>query len=213
MRQCISHRPIMAGFSVVSLCLFLGSVGYGADIHEQTGSQGKQMDPAMKAMMAKWQAYASPNDHHKYLEPLVGTWSHVVRWWMKPGTEPEVSKGTSEANWMMGGRFVQHIARGMSMGQPFEGMGFTGFDNRKRKYQTIWMDTMGTGMMIGEGTYDPNQKTLTDQGHFTDAVMGQRAYRGVITFIDDNHHSYEMYSLDKTGKEFRMMEIVYTRTN
>lgn len=98
------------------------------------------------------------------------------------------------------------------MGQPFEGMGFTGCDNVIQTYQTIWMDNMGTGMMLGEGTYDPGKQTLTDQGYFTDPMIGHRDYRGVLTFIDDDHYRYELYVPDKNGKEFRMMEIAYTRT-
>ncbi|GJL64245.1 MAG: hypothetical protein NPIRA04_28990 [Nitrospirales bacterium] len=213
MKPCISQRAIIGVCGVISLCLLFVSVGYGEDISQQKTTQPEAMDAAMETMMAKWQAYASPSDNHEVLNPLVGTWSHVVKWWMKPGSVPEVSKGTSETTWLMGGRYLKHTATGTSMGQPFNGLGFTGFDNKKRKYQTVWMDNMGTGMMTGEGTYDHGQKTLTDQGLYTDALMGQRAYRGVITFVDENHHRYEMFSLDQTGQEFRMMEIVYTRTN
>lgn len=193
--------------------LGLASVGYAANDHDRAGTHGQSMDAATQAMMATWQAYASPNDNHKVLNPLVGTWSHVVKWWMTPGSQPETSKGTSETKWMMGGRFLRHTAAGMSMGQPFEGMGLTGFDNGRQTYQTIWMDNMGTGMMIGEGTYDPGKKTLTDHGRFTDPMVGQRSYRGVLTFMDDNHYRYEMYGADENGKEFRMLEILYTRTN
>ena len=205
MRQCILQRLYFV-VGAMSLVLLFGTVVSASEDHAQ-------MDPAMQAMMAKWQAYATPGKHHEVLSPLVGTWSHIVKWWMKPGTEPEVSKGSSETKWVMGGRFLQHLATGVSMGQPFEGMGLTGFDNKKRKYQTIWMDNMGTGMMIGEGTYNEKQQTLTDQGHFTDPMIGQRGYRGVITFVDEKHHRYEMFGLDNTGKEFRMMEIMYTRTD
>ncbi len=198
---------------VGAICLCLAGVGYTAGNDDRAGSHGQPMDAASQAMMATWQAYASPNDNHKMLDPLVGTWSQVVKWWMTPDSQPETSKGMTETTWVMGGRYLQHSAKGTSMGQPFEGMGLTGFDNGKQAYQTIWMDNMGTGMMIGEGTYDPGKKTLTDQGRFTDPMIGQRSYRGVITFIDDDHHSYEMYVADEKGKEFRMMEIVYTRTN
>ncbi len=164
-------------------------------------------------MMAAWQAYASPNDNHRVLDPLVGKWSHVVTWWMTPDSQPEMSKGTTETQWVMGGRFLWSAVSGMTMGQPFEGMGLTGFDNGKQTYQTIWIDNMGTGMMTGEGTYDPGTKTLTDRGRFTDPMAGQRSYRGVVTFVDDVHYRYELYVADENGKEFRMMEIVYARTN
>lgn len=200
---------VMVG--VVHLCL--AGVGYTAGNDDQATSHGQSMDAATQAMMAKWQAYASPNDNHQVLNPLVGTWSHVVKWWMTPDSQPETSTGTSETQWVMGGRFLRHSAKGTSMGQPFEGMGLTGFDNGKQAYQTIWIDNMGTGMMIGEGTYDPGTKTLTDQGNFTDPMVGQRSYRGVMTFMDDTHYRYEMYGADENGKEFRMLEIVYTRTD
>ena len=204
-------RRIVVMVGVVNLCLT--GVAYTSTDHDQAGSHGQAMDAATQAMMAQWEAYASPNDNHHVLNPLVGTWSHVVKWWMMPGSQPETSKGTTETKWMMGGRYLRHAAKGTSMGQPFEGMGFMGFDNGRQTYQTIWMDNMGTGIMLGEGTYDPGKKTLTDHGRFTDPMVGQRSYRGVVTFIDDDRYSYEMHVADENGKEFRMLEIVYTRTN
>lgn len=206
-----SCRGIVMLVGVVHLCL--ASAGYAAGNDDPAGSKGPSMDTASQAMMAAWQAYASPSDNHKVLNPLVGTWSHVVKSWMMPDSQPEISKGTTETQWVMGGRYLRSAVSGMAMGQPFEGMGLTGFDNAKQTYQTIWMDNMGTGMMIGEGTYDPSKKTLTDRGRFTDPMVGQRSYRGVVTFIDDVHYSYEMYVAGENGKEFRMMEIMYTRTN
>lgn len=211
MKRYGAHGRVMMVMGVAMFCL--ASVGAASDNRDQPGSQGQSTDAATQAMMETWQAYASPNDNHKILNPLVGSWSYVAKWWMNSDGPPEVSMGISEIHWMMGGRYLLNSVTGTSMGQPFEGMGTTGFDNGKNVYQTIWMDNMGTGMILGEGTYDPNTKTLTDHGHFTDPVVGQRRYRGVTTFIDDNHHSYEMYGADKTGKEFRMLEIVYTREN
>lgn len=204
-------RRFVVMVGVVNLCLT--GVAFTATDHDRAGSHGQAMDAATQAMMATWQAYASPNDNHRVLDPLAGTWSHVVTWWMTPDSQPEMSKGTTETQWVMGGRYLRQAVSGMTMGQPFEGMGLAGFDNAKQTYQTIWMDNMGTGMMIGEGTYDPGTKTLTDRGRFTDPMVGQRSYRGVITFIDDDQYRYEMYVADENGKEFRMMEIMYTRTN
>lgn len=198
---------------VGAICLSLSSVGYASAEQDQAGSDGQATEAANQAMIAAWHKYALPNDNHKILDPLVGTWSHVVKSWMMPDSQPEISKGTTETQWVMGGRYLRSAVSGMAMGQPFEGMGLTGFDNAKQTYQTLWMDNMGTGMMIGEGTYDPSKKTLTDHGRFTDPMVGQRSYRGVVTLIDDAHYSYELYVEDKDGKEFRMMEIMYTRTN
>lgn len=211
MSRDVSHGRIMMVVGVAMFCLT--SVGAASDNRDQTGSQDQPMDAAAQAMMETWQAYASPNDNHKILNPLVGSWSYVAKWWMKPDGSPDVSTGFSEIQWVMDGRYLLNAAHGTSMGQPFEGMGITGFDNGRNVYQTIRIDNVGTGMILGEGTYDPNAKTVTDHGHFTDPILGQRRYRGVTTFINDAHHSYEMYGADETGKEFRMLEIVYTREN
>ena len=54
---------------VVHLCL--ASAGYAAGNDDQAGSKGQSMDAASQAMMAAWQAYASPNDNHKILDRLV----------------------------------------------------------------------------------------------------------------------------------------------
>jgi hypothetical protein len=73
------------------------------------------------------------------------------------------------------------------------------------------MDNMGTGIMTGSGNYDPNTKTLTDQGTFSCPAEGQKSYRGVTKIIDKDNFTYEWYMTGPDGKEFRAMEIVYTR--
>jgi hypothetical protein len=163
------------------------------------------------AMMEKWKEFSTPNENHKVLDALVGDWDYTIKWWMSPDAKPEESKGTSEVEWIMGGRFIEHSVEGTSMGQPFEGMGITGYDNQKKQYQSVWMDNMGTGIMTGSGNYDPNTKTLTDQGTFSCPAEGQKSYRGVTKIIDKDNFTYEWYMTGPDGKEFRAMEIVYTR--
>ena len=36
-------------------------------------------------------------------------------------------------------------------------------------------------------------------------------WRSVTKIVDGNTHLFEMFGIDKTGKEEKMMEIVYTR--
>ena len=184
----------------------------------KTGEEPKEKQESVKqkasehdAMMEKWKEYSTPNENHKVLGTLVGEWNHTVKWWMSPDAKPEESKGTSEIEWIMGGRFIQHEVEGTSMGQPFEGMGVMGYDNEKKQYQSVWIDNMGTGIMRGSGNYDPKTKTLTDEGTFSCPAEGEKSYRGVTKIIDKDHFTYEMYMAGPDGKEFRAMEIVYTR--
>jgi hypothetical protein len=171
----------------------------------------QKMDAEHQAMMAKMTEFATPSQGHKALEPFAGTWDHTVRWWMEPGVPPHESQGTSEAKWILGGRFLQTSAQGMSMGQPFEGMGLMGYDNFKKEYNGIWIDNMGTGIMKAAGSYDPAARTFTEKGTFTDPMAGEKSFLGVTKLADNYNYTYEFYTTDNKGQEFRMMEIVYKR--
>lgn len=172
----------------------------------------KQMTPEMKEMMEKWQAYATPAEGHQVLQHFIGDWDYTLKWWNAPGTEPENSTGETEVEWILNGRFIQADVEGMSMGQKFEGMGIIGYDNAKKEYQNVWIDNMGTGMMTGTGQYDAGTKTMTEKGTYTDPMTGQdKSYTGITKIIDNDNHTYELYTPGPDGKEFRMMEIMYTR--
>jgi hypothetical protein len=186
----------------------------------QAGEESKEKQESVKqkasehdhdAMMEKWKEFSTPNENHKVLDTLVGDWDYTIKWWMSPDAKPEESEGTSEIKSIMGGRFIEQAVQGTSMGQPFEGMGIMGYDNEKKQYQSVWIDNMGTGIMTGSGNYDPNTKTLTDQGTFSCPAEGQKSYRGVTKIKDKDNFTYEWYMTGPGGKEFRAMEIVYTR--
>ncbi|MGH7802522.1 MAG: DUF1579 domain-containing protein [Thermodesulfobacteriota bacterium] len=175
--------------------------------------EDKTSDQNQDAMMAKWKEYATPNENHKLLDSFVGKWNYTVRWWMSPDSKPEESKGTSEVKWIMGGRFLKQSVegQGMSKDQPFKGIGISGYDNAEKQYKSLWIDNMGTGMMIGSGSYDPSTKTFVDKGTFSCPAQSEKSYRSVTTIINKDKYTYEMYTTDPDGKEFRNMEIAYTR--
>jgi Protein of unknown function (DUF1579) len=184
-------------------------------IAAQAGEEAKEKQAAEHdhdAMMEKYKEFSTPNENHKVLDTLVGDWDYTIKWWMSPDSKPEESKGTSKVEWIMGGRFIEQEVEGTSMGQPFEGMGIMGYDNEKKQYQSVWIDNMGTGIMTGSGNYDPNTKTLTDHGTFSCPAEGEKSYRGVLKMIDNDNFTYEWHMAGPDGKEFRAMEIVYTRT-
>jgi hypothetical protein len=173
----------------------------------------KATDQNQDAMMAKWKEYATPNENHKLLNSFVGKWNYTIQWWMSPDAKPEESKGTSEVKWIMGGRFLKQSAegKGMSKDQPFKGMGILGYDNAEKHYKSVWIDNMGTGMMIGSGSYDPSTKTFVDKGTFSCPTQSEKTYRTVTTVINKDKYTYEMYTTGPDGKEFRNMEIVFNR--
>ncbi len=185
--------------------------------HEGSHSQKQHREGSGTAgdkqkMMRMMQEYATPGKHHEHLNILEGKWKHEVKWWMSPNEKPEISHGTSDIHWIMGKRFVQHMVKGIAMGQPFEGMGMIGYDNAKKEYNSIWIDSMGTGIMKGTGQFDTKEKSLLEKGSFTCPFRQESKFRSITKIIDDDHFSYVMYGPDMaTGNEYKAMEIIYTR--
>jgi len=174
--------------------------------------QEPAMSPEQQQAMEAWMKHATPGDNHKLLEPFVGTWNVTTTWWEAPGAPPNVSQGSAVNEWVLGGRFLQQRYTGEMMGQPFSGLGYTGYDNFKKRFVGTWMDSMGTSVMVSTGTADASGKVMTFTAEMDDVVSGKRmTVREVIRVLDTNKHVFEMHGPDKTGKEFKTMEIVYTR--
>lgn len=180
----------------------------------------KKADDAMQAPggptpeeMKRWHEASTPNDNHKVLDVLTGEWSHSMRGWMAPDSEPMESTGTTSAKWILGGRFLQSEVRGMAMGQPFEGQNTVGYNNMKKQYDSVWLDNMSTGMMISTSKYDTATKTFSEKGSFSCPMTGDvdQPYRSEMKIADNDNYTYTMYSKDKDGKEFKSMEIKYSR--
>ena len=156
----------------------------------------------------------APSDGHAVLGRFVGAWQHTVRWWLSSEAEPAMSSGTNINEWILGKRFLRQTVKGNAMGQVFEGLGITGFDNVGNEYTSVWMDSLGTGMMSAKGRYDAASNTITEPGSFSDPMTGEtdRHFRGLWTLRDRDHYSYEMFVKRSDGEEFRAMQINYTRT-
>lgn len=93
---------------------------------------------------------------------------------------------------------------------PFTGASLEGYDNAKKKFISTWADSMGTGIMMSEGTYDPATKTFTYTAEMQMLPGMTRKVREVVKVIDKDHHTFEFYE-DRGGKEVKTMEIAYTR--
>ena len=98
------------------------------------------------------------------------------------------------------------------MGMPFEGMGTMGYDNFKKTFSTTWIDNMGTGVMKLEGPWDEATKSITLKGKSMDPMMMKEVdVWEKFTVVDDNTQMMEMYGSSPDGKDFKTMEIKFTR--
>lgn len=163
--------------------------------------------------MQAWMAAVSPNENHEALNPLVGAWSHDLTFWQAPGHEPMKMTATSEAKWVMDGRYVQADYTGDMMGMPFQGRDMIGYDNARKKYFSVWLDNMSTGPMDAWGTYDPDTKTLTLEGSSIDPMTGATIEsKSTLKMIDDGSLHYESHVKGADGEMFKNMEIHSTKT-
>ena len=168
-----------------------------------------QMDP--QAMMEVYKKLATPGEPHKLLAGLAGSWTTKTKEWMEPNKPPRESTGTCEEKTLLDGRFLQQECKGEMMGQPFTGIGVTGYDNHTKKYVSTWMDSMGTGIFVMEGTGSADGKTVKLKGSHEDPIEGQMKHRAVWKIVDANTQVFELYGSGKHMKDMKMMAITYTR--
>ena len=170
--------------------------------------------PDSATMMKNWMNYMTPSKEHKMMASWDGTWTGEVTMWMTPGQPPIQSTTTAINKMVLGGRYQQASFTGNMMGMPFEGMSTLAFDNGKKQFVSTWIDNMGTGMMIGTGKWDDATKSITLKGKMVDPSAGdgkEVEFREVFKVIDSDHQVMEMYGPDPKGKEFKTMEIKFTR--
>ena len=170
-------------------------------------------DDAMAEMMAKWKALNAKGSAHKHFESMVGTWTTETRMWMVPGAEPMVSAGKAHFRLILDGRYIEQSFKCDMMGEPFEGLGITGYDNTKKKYVSIWMDNDSTGVFISEGTADASGKVFTYYGKTDDVMTGEKdkVVKSIAREIGPDKMVFEKYNTMPGGPEFLTMEITYTR--
>lgn len=169
--------------------------------------------------MAQMMELAKPGENHKLLAELVGNWNYTVKMWMAPGAPPMTSKGTATRKALMDGRYFElnvsgvfkmPDASGKLADMNFKGSSIEGYDNVKKKFVNTWIDNMGTGIMVSEGTYDPATKTFTYMSEVEMPPGNKTPVREEVKVIDKNHHVLSWYE-NRGGQEVKTMEIDYTR--
>ena len=192
----------------LAVALFVTASAFAQHDHGEHKPGAPAMDPAMMEAMMK---AGMPGDAHKKLDVFVGTWDTKITMWMMPGADPMSHNGSSTNRWIMGGRYLEQSFKGSMMGMPFDGLGYTGYDNVKKQYWGTWMDSMSTGMMTSTGS-SADGKLFRFDATMADPMTGKdAAIEETITIVDADHHTLEMWAPGPDGKKFKTMEIQYSR--
>ena len=213
---------LIAGVLLAAVLVTAGAVnafsGPGQD-------EGMPSPEEMNEMMAQWAALGTPGPDHAHLEAFVGTWKTTTRMWMAPDAPPVETQGRSVVEWVLGGRYIQERMTSTLMlpdpenpaamkSVPYEGLGFTGYDNYRNVYVGSWMDNQGTQFLTFRGSRHPATGLFTFYGEMDEPylkVAGRTVkYRNEIK--SENEHVFSIYDLH-VADDYKVMEIVYKRAD
>lgn len=177
--------------------------------------------PNEAEMMKEMMEMGKPNQNHKLLTNLNGTWNYTVKMWSNgnSNSQPVTFKGTAVRKSIMDGHYVtEDVSATMEMPGPdgkvapmlFRGHSTEGYDNARQKFVATWYDSTGTGIMLFDGTYDGSTKTFTFTGTMQMTPTLSEKVRETLTLSDKNHMIMEWYE-NRGGRETKTMEIDYTR--
>lgn len=150
-----------------------------------------------------WAQYQQVGPQHALIGRKVGSWDLSLTVYAAPGVKAFESRGTSTYAWILGGRVLENLVVGAPDGHPFEGRGYSGFDTRNGHYWFVWMDSMGTGHMRGEGRALPTNDGVQWTSEATDVVArGVRRVRSVERFLSVDEWTSDTYSISGDGHEY-----------
>jgi hypothetical protein len=153
-------------------------------------------------------ALPKPGPEHEALKRLVGTWNATL-------IEPSGEKypGTHTFALECGGLWLVSDYRADIGGLKLQGKGLDSYDQNKKKYVSVWVDSMSTAPMVLEGNYDETGKTLVMTGQGPGHDGKPTKVKEIFTTRDDDHFTLKMYLVDDAGKENQIFTLEYERQN
>lgn len=203
-----------------SVCLLGLAAGTIAIAQPEKGAKGgqpeMQLPPGWTPQdMEACMVAGMPGEQHKWLAKNTGVWQGKSQMWMGPGMEPVAGQCTTTITSLYDGRYFKTEFSGNTPGMgPFQGSGILGFDNVSQKFVATWIDSHGSGIMNGTGEASKDWKTLTVTYSYNCPINKKVAtMREVQTSESENSMTFELFMNDpKSGKEFKMMHVDYTRS-
>lgn len=195
---------ILVALVVVAGLAFFAGRAFTDDEPAPGGMDPQEMEKMMREL-------ATPGPQHAQLAKMAGTWDVTGLMWMDPSQEPIPSQGTAKVTSILGGRYLVQDYDGQMMGEAFQGHGLTGFDNFKKEWWNVWVDTWGTSYLLERGPDVAEGKPCEMKGTW-ESPMGKTESRSVMTIVSDDEHKLEMFGSMMPGQpETKFFELVYKR--
>ncbi len=151
------------------------------------------------------QDFPKPGPEHEPLKKLVGTWDAVLE------MQGQKSPGVMTFKLICGGMWLESDYQGELAGQKFSGRGLDCYDQAKKKYVSIWVDSIESTPLVSYGDLDPKTHTLTVVGEATEPNGKQQKYKSVSHLKDDQHMTFTLSVVAADGSDTPVLTIDYTR--
>jgi hypothetical protein len=145
------------------------------------------------ASLAHAQEAPKPGPEHQVLKKMEGTWDTTMKF-----GDMDV-KGTIKYKMDLGGLWLFGSMESQLFGQKFTGRSLDGYDLNKKKYVNVWVDSMSTGPIMMEGTYNKDKMTMTMSGEGPGMDGKPTKYKSTTKMQDDDTMVLTMYIAD--GKD------------
>jgi hypothetical protein len=160
----------------------------------------------------EWMALSKPGPSHRLLELFVGTWDAKISFRSGPGAKAEISRGMSTVSWILGERFIKEDFDGEALGERFQGMSITGYDNAARRFTNVWIDSLNTALATSYGKYLSEENRFDFVGEVYDPLRGgMKSTRSTMRVVSRNKYEFVMYDSSPKGIEYSALEIEYNR--
>ena len=178
-------------------------------------SQDKK-EPAAGTEMDAWAKAHAPNANHKLLEKLAGNWMADVTFVFNPKEKPELNKMAVKREMVMGGRFLYESYDLWQGSMPHEGRGYIGYNNSKKTFQMIHIESMNTALEVTDGTWDEKTQTLSFPSGPKEMEWGGNKVKFTMTMSftieSEDKHTFSMKTkYEQMPDEIEEVKIVYTR--
>ena len=157
--------------------------------------------------------HAEPQKQHKWLEKLVGDWTHVTEAMAEPGQPVMKAAGTERVR-SLGGLWILAEGEGeMPGGGQAKTLMTLGYDPDKKRFVGTWIGTMMTYLWVYDGELDAAERVLT-LNSIGPSMKGDgktARYQDVIELKSDTHRTLTGRVQGEDGKWHQMMTVEYRR--
>lgn len=133
------------------------------------------------------QEMPKPGPEHKLLKEREGTWETTMK---AGGME---SKGTVTYKMELGGFWLVGAMESELFGAKFSGRSLESYNPAKKKYVSVWVDSMSAAPVTTEGTYDTEKKAFVMAGEGPGRDGSATKYRSVTKMPDKDTLEMTMY--------------------